>query len=163
VPNRALLLDRTERAILRSRRHGGSIALFYMDIDHFKRVNDRHGHATGDAVLREFSARLSKTVRAEDTVARLGGDEFCVLLEGFGSRVEALRIADSILSAARVPMSLDGSMVHVTTSIGIAFFRPSDASAKHLLGRADEALYEVKRRGRDGYFAAESEALVLET
>ena len=163
VPNRALLLDRTERAILRSRRHGGPIALFYMDIDHFKRVNDRHGHATGDAVLREFSARLSKTVRAEDTVARLGGDEFCVLLEGFGSRVEALRIAESILSAIRVPMTLDGGMVHVTTSIGIAFFRPSDPSAKQLLGRADEALYEVKRRGRDGYFAAESESAVLET
>lgn len=163
VPNRALLLDRTERAILRSRRHGGPIALFYMDVDHFKRVNDRHGHATGDAVLREFAARLVRSVRAEDTVARLGGDEFCVLLEGFGSHIEALRIADAILSAARVPMALDGSMVHVTTSIGIAFFRPSDASAKQFLARADEALYEVKRRGRDGYFAAETESLALET
>jgi diguanylate cyclase (GGDEF)-like protein len=162
LPNRALLVDRIERAILRSRRHGGAIAVFYMDIDHFKRVNDRHGHAAGDAVLREFGARLSRCVRAEDTVARLGGDEFCVLLESFGHRGETFRIAESILAATRIPMSIEGVMVHVTTSIGIAFFRAADHSAAHLLMRADEALYEVKRRGRDGYYAADSESLLSE-
>jgi diguanylate cyclase (GGDEF)-like protein len=156
LPNRALLLDRIERSLLRAVRQPNAIALLYLDLDGFKGINDHYGHAAGDAVLVEFARRLIKAVRVEDTVARLGGDEFCVLVENLSGRAEAFRIADALLLAARVPISTPGQTLRITTSIGIAFGQSGEDSAARFLARADSALYQVKRRGRNGYFGEEA-------
>jgi len=156
LPNRALLLDRVERSLLRAVRQPNAIALLYLDLDGFKTINDHYGHAAGDAVLVEFARRLVKAVRAEDTVARLGGDEFCVLVENLSGRAEAFRIADALLLSARVPISTPDQTLRITTSIGIAFGRSGEDSAARFLARADSALYQVKRRGRNGYFGEEA-------
>jgi diguanylate cyclase (GGDEF)-like protein len=155
LPNRALLLDRIERALLRTTRKPSALALLYLDLDGFKEVNDHYGHAAGDAVLVEFARRLVKGVRAEDTVARLGGDEFCVLVENLEGRAEAFRIAEALLLSARLPFATPGQTLRITTSIGIAFGQAGEQSAAQFLARADSALYQVKRRGRNAYFGEE--------
>jgi diguanylate cyclase (GGDEF)-like protein len=155
LPNRALLLDRIERALLRTVRKPSALALLYLDLDGFKEVNDHYGHAAGDAVLVEFARRLVKGVRAEDTVARLGGDEFCVLVENLEGRAETFRIADALLLSARLPITTPSQTLRITTSIGIAFGQSGEQSAAQFLARADSALYQVKRRGRNAYFGEE--------
>jgi len=156
LPNRALFLDRLERAIIRARRSRTLLAVMYLDIDHFKRVNDEYGHASGDGLLKVFAERVRESVRADDTVARLGGDEFTVIVEGLMQRADALRTAETILAAVRRDMDLPIGTLHVTTSIGIAFLSDSTFTAPALLECADAALYEVKRRGRNNYFCGES-------
>ena len=156
LPNRALLIDRIERSLLRAVRQPNAIALLYLDLDGFKGINDHYGHAAGDAVLVEFARRLVKAVRAEDTVARLGGDEFCVLVENLTGRAEAFRIADALLLSARVPITTPNQTLRITASIGVAFGQSGEHSASQFLARADSALYQVKRRGRDGYFGEEA-------
>jgi diguanylate cyclase (GGDEF)-like protein len=156
LPNRALLIDRIERALLRAVRQPNAIALLYVDLDGFKGINDHYGHAAGDAVLVEFARRLVKAVRAEDTVARLGGDEFCVLVENLSGRAEAFRIADALLLSARVPITTPNQTLRITASIGVAFGQNGEHSASQFLARADSALYQVKRRGRNGYLGEEA-------
>jgi diguanylate cyclase (GGDEF)-like protein len=156
LPNRALLIDRIERALLRAVRQPNAMALLYLDLDGFKGINDHYGHAAGDAVLVEFARRLVKAVRAEDTVARLGGDEFCVLVENLSGRAEAFRIADALLLSARVPITTPQQTLRITASIGVAFGHSGEQSAAQFLARADSALYQVKRRGRNGYFGEEA-------
>ncbi|QJD98965.1 diguanylate cyclase [Massilia forsythiae] len=147
LPNRRSYEERLVQAIARSRRSAMPLALAYLDVDHFKQINDSHGHAGGDAVLREFGQRLSATVRSTDTVARLAGDEFVIVLEQVGSPLECQRIADKLLEAMRAPFDCDGRKLAVSASIGFAWSpRPEQAALAHA---ADEALYQSKRGGRD--------------
>lgn len=147
LPNRRSYEERLTQAIARSRRSAMALALAYIDVDHFKQINDTLGHACGDAVLREFARRLSATVRETDTVARLAGDEFVIVLEQVGSPLECQRIGDKLLEAMRAPFEIDGKQLAVTASIGFAWSaRPEQGALAH---SADEALYQSKRAGRD--------------
>jgi diguanylate cyclase (GGDEF)-like protein/PAS domain S-box-containing protein len=147
LPNRRSYEERLAQAIARARRGATPLALAYLDVDHFKQINDSLGHAVGDAVLREFGRRLAATVRSTDTVARLAGDEFVVVLEQVGSPLECERVAAKLLDAIRAPFGLDGRTLAVTSSIGIAWSaRPDQAALAHA---ADESLYRSKHAGRD--------------
>jgi diguanylate cyclase (GGDEF)-like protein/PAS domain S-box-containing protein len=147
LPNRRSFEERLVQAIARARRSAMAMALVYLDVDHFKQINDSLGHASGDGVLREFARRLSATVRATDTVARLAGDEFVIVLEQVGSARECGRIADKLLDALRADFLVDGQPRQVTASIGIAWSAHPEQSA--LAHAADEALYASKRAGRN--------------
>lgn len=147
LPNRRSYEERLAQAIARSRRSAMAMALVYLDVDHFKHINDSLGHASGDAVLREFARRLSSTVRATDTVARLAGDEFVVVLEQVGSVRECGLIADKLLDALRADFMVDGQPRSITASIGVAWSAHPDQAA--LTQTADDALYQSKRAGRD--------------
>jgi diguanylate cyclase (GGDEF)-like protein/PAS domain S-box-containing protein len=128
-----------------------ALALMFLDIDHFKQVNDRHGHGAGDALLREFAQRLSDCVRPTDVVARLSGDEFVILLEGMHADDEPQFIARKIIATVEKPFVLDDHPTRVTTSIGIAMRGHAGDTAPSLMKRADEALYEAKRAGRNTF------------
>jgi diguanylate cyclase (GGDEF)-like protein/PAS domain S-box-containing protein len=151
LANRRLFDAVLAHAIERARRQRCGIALAYLDVDRFKSVNDSLGHAAGDQVLKEFAARLAASVRASDTVARLAGDEFVIVFEQLVHQEEAHTLANKILAAVRKPMLLEGGALDVSTSIGIALHAADTESADQLMARADAALYEAKRRGRDGY------------
>ncbi|MDH4612012.1 PAS domain S-box protein [Pseudomonas sp. BN102] len=154
LPNRALLTDRLTQQIALLQRHDMRGALLFLDLDHFKHINDSLGHPLGDAVLKMVTARLEASVRLEDTVARLGGDEFVVLLTGLeGKRSEVTRqvrmIADKLRKLLAEPMLLEGHRLQVTPSIGIALIPDHGASPADLLKRADIALYRAKDSGRN--------------
>jgi diguanylate cyclase (GGDEF)-like protein len=139
LPNRALLLERLEQALARGRR-GQRSALHYLDLDHFKPINDELGHAAGDALLKSIAARLQSTVRETDTVARLGGDEFVVLQTDIGTDMDAALMARRLIGAVKAPHALPASTVEVGASIGIAMI-PTDAeTADDALQAADQAL-----------------------
>lgn len=125
------------------------MALLYLDIDYFKSVNDRYGHAGGDAVLTEVAHRIRSLVRTQDTVARIGGDEFIVIIAGTPSPDAAVNVAEKIRAAASRPIAVQDEYLSVTVSVGVSccMLGPSDPDA--MLGRADEALYRAKREGRD--------------
>jgi diguanylate cyclase (GGDEF)-like protein/PAS domain S-box-containing protein len=150
LPNRALIRDRLANALERSRRQElSSVALLFVDLDGFKLINDTHGHEIGDQLLRTIATRLVEQVRPGDTVARLGGDEFVVLCENLehSSSILAERINDAI----RQPIDCGGSLLFVSSSIGIAVGHGTTHSPDDLLRCADTAMYAVKERGRDGW------------
>ena len=153
LPNRYLLHDRLAHACVRSQREGVQLALFYLDLDGFKRINDSHGHSTGDAVLQQFARRVRAAVRASDTLARLGGDEFVILMEGFFSHRQLEQLARKIIDAVEAPFNIDGRVVEMSTSIGISTFPPS-TSWEELLSSADAAMYEAKSIGRGAFIVA---------
>ncbi|MBA3032806.1 MAG: EAL domain-containing protein [Gammaproteobacteria bacterium] len=153
LPNRRLLLDRLAHTMAASQRHGRHGAVLFIDLDHFKNLNDTRGHDVGDHLLIEVADRLISCVRAEDTVARLGGDEFVVLLEDLGddapqaaAQVEAA--ADKILCAINQPYLLKGYPHHSTSSIGAVLFKGQSENIDELLKHADVALYRAKDAGR---------------
>ncbi|HWA37984.1 MAG TPA: diguanylate cyclase [Burkholderiales bacterium] len=146
--NRALLLERIKRALVRSKRSDRRPALLYLDVDHFKSVNDRLGHAAGDEILKEFAARLERCVREADTVARVGGDEFVVLLEDVADGDGARRVAEKIAAVVQQPSRAEGQVLAVTASIGVALHDRAE-NADQWMRRADAALYEAKAAGRD--------------
>ncbi|MBT8764722.1 sensor domain-containing protein [Metapseudomonas boanensis] len=154
LPNRALLMDRLHQQIALLKRHGLRGALLFLDLDHFKHINDSLGHPVGDAVLKMVTARLEASVRLEDTVARLGGDEFVVLLTSLdGTRAEVTRqvrqIAEKLRNLLAEPMQLDGHRLQVTPSIGIALIPDHGETPADLLKRVDIALYRAKDSGRN--------------
>ena len=126
------------------------IAVLYLDIDHFKQINDSLGHAAGDAILVEFAKRLAATVRVTDTVARLAGDEFVIVLEGLHAAEESVGVAKKILAAMAAPFMCASITRQVATSIGIAYARP-DETPDELLERGDKGLYLAKAKGRGCY------------
>lgn len=152
LPNRAQFDETLRHAIARSRRSGLAMALMYLDIDHFKIINDTYGHQAGDEALCEFSRRLLMSVRKTDHVARLSGDEFVIVIEDMKSNDEAEIVACKILQTMESAFSLQGNEYCVTTSIGIAILRDED-DPQTLLRRADQALYRVKGSGRNAYHA----------
>ena len=154
LPNRALLMDRLTQQIALLKRHNLHGALLFLDLDHFKHINDSLGHPVGDAVLKMVTARLEASVRLEDTVARLGGDEFVVLISGLeGARSEVTRqvrqVAEKLRGLLAEPMVLDGHRLQVTPSIGIALIPDHGDNPTDLLKRADIALYRAKDSGRN--------------
>lgn len=156
LPNRNLLTDRLAHALAVGRRNGTAFALFYIDIDHFKSVNDSFGHETGDELLREVAARLGQAVRASDTVARWGGDEFVAILDGVAEQEPAASIASKLLATCGKPYVVRGHECRITLSLGASFYPRDGHDAATLLERADGAMYEVKARGRNGYRIEES-------
>lgn len=148
LANRRQFDERLALALTRSRRRRQAIALMYMDIDHFKRVNDGHGHAAGDVVLRVFGQRLAACVRSGDLAARLGGDEFVVLVEDAIAPADAEAIARKLIANMADGITFDRAILHVTTSIGIAFC-PDTSAAQALTSAADAALYAAKEAGRN--------------
>ncbi len=153
VINRAGFELRLTEAMERCRATGALMALMYLDIDHFKQINDRLGHLTGDAVLKAFAGRLSQALRSTDTVARLGGDEFTVIMESLPRPEVAATVAAKIVAAMSQPFTLDEQAINVTASIGLAYYRGGSATAEGLIRQADEMLYEAKQLGRNNYRA----------
>ena len=152
LANRRQFDERLGLALKRLQRHDTDVALMCLDIDHFTQINDGHGHAAGDAVLRGFAARLCASVRETALVARLGGDEFAILLEG-ASPEAAEAVAGKVIQAMAVPVAVDGMAHTVTTSIGIAVARRT-IDAEALMAKADAALYAAKEAGRNRYAVA---------
>jgi len=154
LPNRLAFNEYLPGAVLRGRLAGNAMALMFLDIDHFKAINDTMGHAVGDAVLTEYARRLLGCVRGTDMVARLAGDEFVLVLEGLTAPDTAATVAAKIVERVHTPpFTVDGQRIKVTTSVGIAFHRAADSSvtAEELLARADTALYNAKAAGRDRF------------
>lgn len=150
IANRRMFGETLHHALDRARRSHRPLALAYLDIDHFKKINDTHGHGVGDEVLKEFARRLTVGVRATDTPARLSGDEFVVILEEIGGRAEAERIAVKIVESMRVPFRTSAGLVQASTSVGLALSQPRQPQ-EQLLAAADSALYAAKGQGRNGY------------
>jgi diguanylate cyclase (GGDEF)-like protein/PAS domain S-box-containing protein len=147
LPNRTLLLERIERALLRGRRESSLTCLLFIDLDDFKLVNDTMGHRAGDHLLIAVGNRLSRTLRRTDTAARLGGDEFAVLMEGAKQPLDAELLAAQVIQTLGRPFDLDDESVTVTASVGVATARDS-TDAEELLGHADLALYAAKAAGK---------------
>ena len=151
LPNRSLLLDRIEHAIEHSRRQKSSIALFFIDLDRFKQVNDSLGHEYGDLLLKEITKRLAKVLRADDTIARIGGDEFVVLLESFDTNSQLGNIAQKIIDSVGESTQLKNNIVSVGASIGIALYPEDAINSDKLLRNADVAMYHAKQLGRNNF------------
>ena len=147
LPNRELFADRLTVALARARRSGRPVAVMFIDLDHFKVINDSLGHRAGDSVLLEVGARLDGFFRSQDTVARFGGDEFTVLVEDLASDTAASALADRIIAAVARPVTVEGRTVPVSLSVGIALAAGHE-SAVDLLRDADAAMYRAKERGR---------------
>jgi diguanylate cyclase (GGDEF)-like protein/PAS domain S-box-containing protein len=157
LPNRASFLERLQQAMRRAT-PGSPMALLFLDIDHFKTVNDTLGHEAGDRLLTVFATRMRACVRQSDTVARLAGDEFTIILEGLRDANDAKMLAAKLVETLRAPTELAGKLFEITASVGVALWKTGDTDDAELLRRADEALYEAKRRGRNGYFCEEADA-----
>ncbi len=147
LPNRNLLHDRLRQALTRADRSRQTIAVFYVDLDGFKDINDAYGHRVGDMVLQASAKRLGQRVRSADTLARLGGDELVAIVEGLDSSTEADSIASKLLGALHSPVQADGRSFQVHASIGIALSSPDGDTPEGILSRADAALYDAKARG----------------
>jgi diguanylate cyclase (GGDEF)-like protein/PAS domain S-box-containing protein len=151
LPNRALLADRLDRAMLAVQRSDRRLAVMFLDLDRFKTINDSLGHLTGDHLLKEVASRLCRAVRASDTVARLGGDEFVVLVPGIRAPEECTHVAEKIIEALASPFPFEGRMLHITPSIGICMYPDDGGDVETLMRHADAAMYHAKASGRNNY------------
>lgn len=152
--NRAGFEQKLEDAMARAKSSRALMAMMYLDVDHFKRINDTLGHLAGDLLLKAFAARLARTLRSIDTVARLGGDEFTVIMEDVASPDAAVMVAAKIVQSMRSLFVLDGHPVAASASIGVAFYQGDETDPKTLIKRADEMLYQAKAEGRNTYCVA---------
>ena len=150
LANRATVEEQLERDLARAARDGTSVAVLFVDLDHFKLVNDSLGHAAGDEVLVQVAARIREVTRAGDLLARLGGDEFLLVCPGLGAGGAEV-VASKLLAALDAPFVLEGAEFRLGASIGIALGPADGASAADLLKHADTAMYQAKRAGRDAY------------
>ena len=151
LPNRMLLNDRLAQAIASAHRHGKSLAVLFLDVDHFKHINDSMGHAIGDQILKAIAERLVACVRSSDTVSRQGGDEFVVLLSEVTHPEDAAFTACKILAAVSKPHRIGHQYLDVTLSVGIAVYPGDGADAETLLNNADLALFHAKANGRNNH------------
>jgi diguanylate cyclase (GGDEF)-like protein/PAS domain S-box-containing protein len=151
LPNRMLLNDRLTQAIASAHRHGKSLAVLFLDVDHFKHINDSLGHAIGDRVLKSVAERLVSSVRSCDTVSRQGGDEFVILLPEVAHAEDAAFIAGKILAAVSRPHHIEPRDLHLTASVGISVYPTDGTDAETLLQNADLALFHAKTRGRSNH------------
>ena len=150
VPNRRLLNDRLEQTLRRMHRRNDGLAVMFIDLDGFKKVNDSYGHAIGDLALQAVASRLQKCVRSSDSVGRLGGDEFAILLDGARLPADAALVGERIVAAMAEPLILERHRLTLAASIGIAVYPDNGTDAATLLRNADAAMYEVKQAGRNG-------------
>jgi diguanylate cyclase (GGDEF)-like protein len=151
LPNRALFYDRINQAIARANRDRTGLAVLFLDLDHFKNINDTLGHSVGDQLLTEASQRLSRHIRSNDTLARLGGDEFVVLITHLGDQLNTAYVAQKLIDTIREPFFIIGKELHITASVGIALFPDDGNGAETLLKHADMAMYFSKESGRNAY------------
>lgn len=151
LPNRILFNDRLIQSIEKGKRNHSKFALLFIDLDHFKEINDSLGHYVGDEILKTVTSRLQKTLREEDTVSRLGGDEFTVILEDLNELQDASLIANKILKTLSESMNVNDNILYVSSSIGISVFPDDGESAQNLLKYADSAMYKAKSEGRNNY------------
>lgn len=152
LPNRALFLNRLEQALKRSKSRGEvEFAVFFLDLDRFKIINDSLGHLVGDALLQQTSRRLLDCIRPGDTLARFGGDEFCMLLDNISTQQQAIKIADRILQKFTAPFILDAQEVFTSTSIGITLSPMGYEEPEAILRDADAAMYQAKSQGKARY------------
>jgi diguanylate cyclase (GGDEF)-like protein/PAS domain S-box-containing protein len=148
LANRAVFVEAVQQAIAHARRDGAGFAVLYLDLDHFKDVNDTLGHPAGDALLKGVAGRLLAATRETDTVGRFGGDEFAVILSGIQNATEAGILAEKLIAAINIPLVIELNTVHVRASIGIELFSPYAEDSETLLAHADVALYRAKAEGR---------------
>ncbi|WP_067517160.1 GGDEF domain-containing response regulator [Endozoicomonas ascidiicola] len=151
LANRALFKEFLQSSIARSDRHQAHTAVMFLDLDHFKPVNDELGHEAGDKLLSNVAQRLEGCIRQVDLIARLGGDEFAVVLDDVHTEDDARVVADKILHVMEEPHQLEGTEKKVGTSIGIALYPDNSGDADSLIKAADEAMYEAKRQGRNDF------------
>jgi diguanylate cyclase (GGDEF)-like protein len=154
LPNRALLADRLQQALRRCERHHETLGLCFIDLDHFKPINDQHGHSVGDLVLITAAKRMQAELRDTDTLARVGGDEFVMLLTSLQQPQEAQAIVERVLASLRLPIEIQDLVAHISGSAGLTLQGPLDSGAAApeadlLLRQADQAMYQAKQAGRD--------------
>lgn len=151
LPNRALFNDRLNVAIKKADRYNKSLAIFFLDIDLFKQINDQYGHDVGDEVLKRFAKRLRECLRAEDTLARMGGDEFMIILEEDDKLTTSTIVANKIIEMMKSPIRLGESKLDVTTSIGISIYPKNAKEPRELIKNADLAMYKAKELGGNNF------------
>jgi len=151
LPNRRLFADRFGVAVTAAQRSGAQVAVAILDVDHFKDVNDTHGHGAGDLILKGVAHRLTGLMRQCDTLARFGGDEFLLALPNIEKRANPTLIAQRIVDNFKVPFIVDGRTLHVTVSLGVANYPEHATDLETLVRFADVALFEAKHAGRDRY------------
>lgn len=154
LANRSLFNDRLEHGLAQARRHGLTLAVFFLDLNGFKSINDQHGHDAGDAVLQTVADRLKENTRDDDTVSRIGGDEFLVLVMGVRDKQSVSHLAQKIASHIQAPCQLFVGQVSIKLSIGIARFPQDGDSAEALVKQADTAMYKAKHEGAAYGFAS---------
>ncbi len=153
LPNRLQLERELQRVLGLARRHGRHFALLFIDLDRFKPINDRYGHAMGDAVLREVGERLPRLLRATDLCARIGGDEFVILLSEVAQPVDSMVVAEKVVARLSEPMELGGEVLSIGASVGIVTYPEGGDDVETLLRQADAAMYQAKQSGRNGFRA----------
>ncbi|HEY8183694.1 MAG TPA: EAL domain-containing protein [Thermoanaerobaculia bacterium] len=151
LPNRKLFTDRLSQNLTHARRIGKSLAVMFVDLDHFKAINDTLGHTAGDELLLEMARRLRSCVREDDTVARLGGDEFTIILSELRHPEDAVTVAEKIIAAVQKSVVIGGMPIEVSASIGIALYPVDGNDPEALLRNADSAMYRAKESGRNTY------------
>jgi diguanylate cyclase (GGDEF)-like protein/PAS domain S-box-containing protein len=151
LPNRKLFTDRLRHALTHAKRTGKTLAVMFIDIDHFKKINDTLGHTAGDELLLQMARRLRVCVRDDDTVARIGGDEFTVILAELRHPEDAITVAVKVLGAVQLPLTIGEMPIVVTASVGIALYPGDGADPESLLRNADSAMYRAKEAGRNTY------------
>jgi len=152
LANRRMLNDRLEQVIMQSKRFNRRLAVMYIDLDHFKKLNDTYGHAFGDSFLKAFSEKLSASVRKADTLSRIGGDEFVIILEEIQDKQSAILVCQNIMNAFARPILVGNTPISVSLSMGVAIYDPmSDDTIEDLMKKADIALYQVKDNDRNGF------------
>lgn len=144
-------MDRLRQTLAQAGRQGERVAVYFIDLDRFKAVNDAHGHEVGDKVLAEAARRLVTCVRRSDTVARLGGDEFVALTPGIGDAANAAAIAEKMVTTLREPFEVLGHTCRLGGSVGLALFPDDAGRGSELLRVADAAMYAAKKAGRNGW------------
>ncbi len=164
LPNRILFNDRMEHGIELAKRHHKKLALFFIDLDHFKQINDSLGHQVGDKVLIAVTERLKAKIRKEDTLARLGGDEFTIIMEDLTKVEDVSLLAHKIQQVLTQPIHIEGHTLYTSCSIGISLYPQDDTDANNLIKYADAAMYKAKEEGRNNFqfYASEMTEFALE-
>lgn len=151
LPNRTVFNDRVEHAIHKAQRDAGRLAVFFLDLDHFKHINDSLGHKAGDVLLKEVASRIKSCLREGDTVARLGGDEFTLLLEDISSAEHVGKVAEKVISTMARPYKIESTEISVSPSIGISLYPADGRTVDMLVRNADAAMYHAKKLGRNNF------------
>ena len=152
IPNRFLFNTKLQQATNKAMRHGTNMALFFIDLDDFKKINDTYGHHAGDAVLIHITQNIKHIIRQEDTLARIGGDELALIIEDISDENYINNLAEKILKASSLPLKFENTTIEISCSIGVATFPKQCSSAEELIKLADSAMYVAKKSGKKNFF-----------